>query len=1122
MAKLEVMLEQRGIVSPREIAEAVARCELHGGDLTTSLLQFVNADESQLSAALSECHGLPAAIVGVLPTPDEPTSKLLPREIAERYCCFPLESGPGRLVLAVPQPFEAALKEDLCFALGVNIEERVALEVRVRQAISRHYGLPLSSRNQRGVARLDGDLEGSAHETPWGSWPDTQLSSLPRPPSDTPLGKYDSSLPAAERALSRQDSPRLPSTRPHASHEPSRALSERPRPRDSLRPMASVAPPSSGTRSSRRRGPVSLGLAREELGRATSRNEVLETFFGFACQFFEYAALFAVKSALAEGLNAWGPGADRDVVLGIGVPLDLPSSLSEAAESGKMRLTRLGREGIDRTLSADLRRQLNTRVLILPVCLRGRCAVLLYADNGSHDVVEREIEDVVALAPDVANALGRIILQRKRASAAPRSPLDGDVLAPGASQARPSSELAGGDPAFPSQKRDKSRNNARSGSRPDAAHAPLRQPGETALEAARAALTPDGEPAADELTSPIPLQRRDQEDPVFLLARPMLARSDATPALPDPALRRVAKPPIAITLPARVIQRPRLPSVILAVDAMDAAVERPPAQHALAPSAARPQALAVTRPPLSRLSAGGRRPFVPPPAEPPSTPSSRAPRDAVLPGVTIPGAAAPRVAAAPASLASDGPTSAHDVNASVDPPLTALVPIVIATSGPASGNGLATTIPAPNARRNAAAARASSTSSSATRSAPETRAEPTPAAEPASVHRYATAPSSIDRALASVEPRARAAASAASPAPESSPAGSALPALLPGVSPFAIARSATRTPRPPPPDLSAPRELSQPRALSERPEPGASPAARAAHAPVVSTSVPPNAEIEGLVELLCQGNSRAAVDLGRIGSPTLPQLMARFPGPVISERAGPALRASECGPLLAALAAIGTPATPKIARSSEDQDARVRRWATLLLGELPGPEACRAVVQRLADEEPRVQQAALDAARLLLESSAANLFRKTLFEVAEAEDAPLTLRLRTIEHVAKLKDSASVPRLIAFLGADTEPIVHKALWALSVVTRQDFGRDTQSWRQWWHAHQELHRCQWLIEALDHADARQRKAASEELQIETQDTFGYAEDLALPERRQAQRRYQEWWEAVGTARFGRSL
>ena len=111
----------------------------------------------------------------------------------------------------------------------------------------------------------------------------------------------------------------------------------------------------------------------------------------------------------------------------------------------------------------------------------------------------------------------------------------------------------------------------------------------------------------------------------------------------------------------------------------------------------------------------------------------------------------------------------------------------------------------------------------------------------------------------------------------------------------------------------------------------------------------------------------------------------------------------------------------------------MRRWATLLLGELPSPESCRAVVQRLADDVPRVHQAALDAARLLLGSSAANLFRKTLFEVAEAEDTPLTLRLRTLEHVAKLKDSASVPRLIGFLTGRSR--AHRAQGALGAHRR---------------------------------------------------------------------------------------
>jgi hypothetical protein len=275
-----------------------------------------------------------------------------------------------------------------------------------------------------------------------------------------------------------------------------------------------------------------------------------------------------------------------------------------------------------------------------------------------------------------------------------------------------------------------------------------------------------------------------------------------------------------------------------------------------------------------------------------------------------------------------------------------------------------------------------------------------------------------------------------------------------------------------------------------------------------------------LVDRLIAGDPDARRDLSRLGGDSLGELMARFPGPVITERAGPRSRASECGPLLSALANIGSPAMPDVTRYSGDSDEHVRRWATLLLGELPGAESCRAVVERLADESPRVQQAAVDAGRLLLRGAGANLFRKTLFEVAEGEETPLKLRLRTLEHVAKLRDGASVPRLIALLGQQTEPIVHKALWALTVVTRQDFGSDPAPWWEWWQAHQSQHRIEWLIDALDHRDPRLRKSAAEELKSETGDGFGYREDLPQGERIGSVARYRDWWNNAGARRFGR--
>ncbi len=1303
MAKLEVVLEQRGIASAREMSEALARCQLHGGDLTTSLLQFVSADEAALTAAISECYGLPAVNVGLLPAPDEDTLQVLPREVAERYCCFPVDANTTRLILAVAHPLAPALKEELSFALGVNIEERVALEVRIRQAISRYYGLPLSARNQRGIARLDGDIDSAPLEAPIGSWSDT-LAALPRPPSEGP---------SAERA-----------SRPPVERRADRSAPLRP----------AMSPPSSGLRATRRRGPFSLERAREELARVTTRNEALETFFSFASQFFEYSALFGVHSSLAEGLDAAGPGAARESVQGIGVPLDLPSSLSEASESCKLRLTRLGRDGIDRTLASDLRRSCSARVLILPICLRGRCAVLLFGDNGESDVNEHDVADVIAIGPDVANALGRIILARKREALAQRASIDPGVsqsLAPArlAPSERPSgrprakrrdSERASNSvvpelASLPGRKIEKSRSNGRSGSKPNASPAPLERqslpphasarelveatvPGEPRVPvvdlapalallpstttqprapeatATEPTATEPGPPEAvaaaladhllddagndEDGTAPIPLDRPPLEDPVFLLARPrgmtppppapippapggvddaltarppevsIPARAGAAPepnasaiaparassaqptikappAAPPPRPpfepaplehRVVPKPQVTITLPRTVLTRARLPSVIVdreaeqsaavrSVAARSAAVTRPPAPRP--PAAAQPRAEVSAPPVAPKLSmpgppqagrnsrTGGTQPgiAIPPDAMHSDRIVGRAPISLTAKepdlaafkradGSTKP--AAPHSPTQPAGQGRVSSPLAPAVSAAAHDAVTAIAPKVAATVVDAPSPDPLPLSLEPGVASPAVAAPVAASPGPAAPSAmatPITLTLPSgPAASRASGGATATNGAnptaktmSVEAAApVSTEPSARAGLSAADAPPPMMPFSRSPSVRPPAVSARPLATPIIDEPAPDAPVTSGP--LSEPASgpvISERvtaepethndtrhavPPPATSldevgsesipaPPARVTDpAPASSPASPaaPTEDIEHLIDALCEGHLNAGQDLARMGTAPLPQLMARFPGPVISERAGPSSRASECGPLLQALAGIGAPATPDITRRSEDVDARVRRWATLLLGELPSLEACRAVVQRLADDVPRVHQAALDAARLLLSSSAANLFRKTLFEVAETEDAPLILRLRTLEHVAKLRDSASVPRLIAFLGADTEPIVHKALWALTVVTRQDFGRDAQRWTNWWHSHQAQHRVEWLIEALDHPEHRLRKSAIDELRVEISGDFGYSENHTPTERQQSQGRYREWWENTGARRFGRLI
>jgi hypothetical protein len=1293
LAKLEAVLERRGLASARDVDEALARLDSSGGDLITSLLQFVELDEAELSEALSECYELPAAQAGPLPAagPEHEAARRLPREVAERYCCIPLESADDRLLLAVARPLDPAFMEELGFALGAPIAERIAPEVRIREAIARHYRSRLAAHEERAIARLNGDLEALSLD---------RSGTRVRAHEDLASASAPSHGATSEQAEAVSDERRAQSRLPSQPPLPEMAAAL-PSPS-----RASDSPPALDARTSRRRRPSSLATARAELSRAATRQDVIDTFFGFACQFFEYGALFAVHRSLAEGLDAWGPGTDREAIQAVGVPLDLPSSLSAAAESCTTRVTRLGRDGIDRMLAADLRRFSERRVLILPICLRGRCTMLLYGDNGASDVIEHEVSELIALAPDVANALARIILLRKREGRASGDPLDG-TRAPGVVSSHPpaapeafdvpaANSLAG---SAGSRNLDRSRSNGRGSVRPAAAPpAALVQPemdpaprhALVAIEPA-AALESDagyelaGAGAAESaLREPTPTP----DEAVFLLRAPSRPRS--TPVPPEPVLQRPEKPLIAITHPNRSSgNQPRLPSVMVDASAAEIVMlnrsqltQPPSSRREGAP--ARPKARVSAQDAMTVRPAGARparreapgdqdlTPVVaqntPAPAivrsdspvrvldrERPASaaqaarsgtsPGSAVPADVALSETPLAAAAAPEPlighgaptspapnaglassmdetplasSVAAVAFAQDHPRVSAAQTAPAPRPASAAKPMPPRSNSAASGRPLALNGARPLSPAAASTPAASVAASSAWPGVPasgrtRTASSPTSPAKPASggsmrgAERPAIAPGAamLSRSASTLPPaRARTTAPVARPDAKpalSAPAGEAIesapaphpqlaapspglaangapgradtaaghsPSLASTAMPHAeeaagTARQAASPVQLTVPERSLPLEQlvppEQPAAAAADQAPAlhaageaTAPAAAApsstgdaseqpsmsapaadSKAPPAVESIPaaaardsklpiaPEPEIDLLVDQVCQGSLKAAQDLARIGAPTVQRLMARFPGPVVSERAGPSSRASECGPLLQALANIGSPAVPDIMRSSEDQDERVRRWATLLLGEMPGPEACQAVVQRLADEAPRVHQAALDAARLLLSSSAANLFRKTLFEVAEAESAPLTLRLRTLEHVARLRDSASVPRLIRFLGLDTEAVVHKALWVLSVITRQDFGRNSERWWEWWHAHQGQHRLEWLIESLDHADARLRKAAADELLLEARDSFGFSENAPHEERLAAQTRYAEWWRTLGARRFGRS-
>jgi len=385
MPLLSSSIVRHQLATVEQVEEALARQSAYGGDLLTNLLEVAMLSEERVARALSESFGLEPAPVGELPRPPEHVRRLVPSDVAERFACHPLEEQAGVLVLAVSEPLPAEVESDLAFALGVTITQRVAPLVRVRQAVSRDYGIALDPRVGRALARLEGRSDPSPSfrpepEAPIADRPDT-VAPGPRPPT---------AVPAAAPA------------------PPARA----PRTAGGLKALVRASRPEPPR--ARRLGPYTAAMAERDLLDAPTRDEALRAFFDFALQYFEYSALFAVHADLAEGRDAHGPGASRAKVQSIGVPLDLPGVLARARDAQSHELVRLGAGGLDAALAKDLERKPGPLVLLLPIRVRGRTILIVYGDHGESDVDLYAIGDVISFAPHVASALERLIVQKKR------------------------------------------------------------------------------------------------------------------------------------------------------------------------------------------------------------------------------------------------------------------------------------------------------------------------------------------------------------------------------------------------------------------------------------------------------------------------------------------------------------------------------------------------------------------------------------------------------------------------------------------------------------------------------------------------------------------------------------
>jgi hypothetical protein len=140
MAILARILRDRGMVTERQLQEAIQHQVLYGGRLGTSLYELGFITEERLQEALARARGVPAASVD----PREISAEVLatlPRTLAAKHKIFPYRIQGKTLFLLMVDPDDHATVAQVGYTLGFIVKPLVVPEFRMIQLLRDYYGI---------------------------------------------------------------------------------------------------------------------------------------------------------------------------------------------------------------------------------------------------------------------------------------------------------------------------------------------------------------------------------------------------------------------------------------------------------------------------------------------------------------------------------------------------------------------------------------------------------------------------------------------------------------------------------------------------------------------------------------------------------------------------------------------------------------------------------------------------------------------------------------------------------------------------------------------------------------------------------------------------------------------
>ena len=161
LTRLGDLLVAGGLITPRQLQEALSYQKAKGGRLGICLIKLGYLSEDILHSVLTRQCGISLVDLSVVDIEAE-VVKLLPRECVVRYSVMPVKRHGNVLSVAMNDPNDVLVLDDLRFRTGCKIEPLLARESAILETIDKYYG----SHKDVELKKVFDDMPVAAEEDP--------------------------------------------------------------------------------------------------------------------------------------------------------------------------------------------------------------------------------------------------------------------------------------------------------------------------------------------------------------------------------------------------------------------------------------------------------------------------------------------------------------------------------------------------------------------------------------------------------------------------------------------------------------------------------------------------------------------------------------------------------------------------------------------------------------------------------------------------------------------------------------------------------------------------------------------------------------------------------------------